>query len=54
LDPTGFAGYIFMKSEILLGAIDNPDRFLRSIQRSGLAKLETRQLSLFTEEKEIR
>jgi hypothetical protein len=48
LDPTGFAGYLFVTSERLREAIADPDRFLRRVRERGVAaEFEERQLALF-------
>lgn len=48
LDPTSFAGYLFMTSDILSEAIYRPYNLLRRIERNGLSDdLVTEQLRLF-------
>jgi hypothetical protein len=48
LDPTGFAGYLFITNDRILEAIENPDRFLRKIKSRGVSNtFEERQLQLF-------
>jgi hypothetical protein len=48
LDPTSFAGYLFVTSRVLLTAIQNPESFLRKVKKSGLTDdFEERQLRLF-------
>lgn len=52
LDPTSFAGYLFVTSETLLRAVENPDRFLRRVKKEGMDDFQTRQLNLFSEQGE--
>ncbi|NOT09744.1 MAG: hypothetical protein HOP28_16245 [Gemmatimonadales bacterium] len=48
LDPNGFAGYVFMKAATLKFAIEDPDKFLKTVKAKGVAAiLEGDQLSLF-------
>lgn len=48
LDPTGFAGYLFVQNSILEEGIENPQKMLGRIERSGeLEKMEIAQLNLF-------
>jgi hypothetical protein len=48
LDPTGFAGYLFVTNERIHEAIANPDRFLRRVKTQGVSNaFEERQLKLF-------
>lgn len=53
LDPTSFAGYFFLKSSQLMDAMQDPDRFLRTMEKritcssSDPDALEERQLKLF-------
>jgi hypothetical protein len=48
LDPTGFAGYLFVTSEKMREAIQNPDKFLRKVKERGVKdSFEERQLPLF-------
>lgn len=48
LDPTGFAGYLFVTSEKMREAMANPDKFLRRIKERGVTEsFEERQLPLF-------
>jgi hypothetical protein len=49
LDPSGFAGYLFVSSERLREAMHNPARLLRRVKDKGVAEAfgEERQLSLF-------
>jgi hypothetical protein len=50
LDPTGFAGYLFVTNENIRKAMDNPQRLLRQMRRSGVAEWgEQRQLALLEE-----
>lgn len=48
LDPTGFAGYLFMQSSIVEEALENPDALLRRLSKSGFGdEIQTLQLELF-------
>lgn len=48
LDPTSFAGYLFVTNQQITNAIHGPDTYLRKIKREGLAReYEYRQLALF-------
>jgi len=48
LDPTSFAGYLFVTSEIVEQAIHNPQALLRRVDTQNIDELfEQRQLSLF-------
>lgn len=48
LDPTGFAGYLFVKNEVLLQGMSNPQSLLNRIERNGnLCDIEYKQLNLF-------
>lgn len=48
LDPSGFAGYLFMGNERLREAMDQPDLFLRKVKQKGISQaFEERQLKLF-------
>lgn len=51
LDPTSFAGYLFVKNKLLENAIDNPDSMLRrvgkTIESNESETAEFLQLSLF-------
>lgn len=48
LDPTGFAGYLFVTNDKMKEAIANPDAFLRRVKKAGVkAMFEERQLQLF-------
>ena len=48
LDPSSFAGYLWTTSEVLMRAMEDPDRSLGRMERRGVgAELETGQLSLF-------
>ena len=50
LDPTSFAGYLFVKNEVLEQALRAPNVLLRKIKAGGLDDImETRQLKLFEE-----
>jgi hypothetical protein len=47
LDPTSFAGYLFVTNDSLIQAMYNPQAFLRKIDGAGMdAMFEQRQLSL--------
>lgn len=49
LDPTGFAGYLFVTSSRIQEAIRNPDSYLRKLKERGTERdFEERQLSLFS------
>lgn len=51
LDPTGFAGYLFLKNELLLQAIQNPKKLLYKIKNYGVDEIiDGTQLELFQEE----
>lgn len=51
LDPTGFAGYLFVQNSILEEGIENPQKMLSRIEKNGeLAQLNIVQLNLFGEE----
>lgn len=48
LDPSSFAGYLWMSNEKLLEAIQDPDRFLRRVKDQGVGGLfDEGQLPLF-------
>ena len=48
LDPTTFAGYLWITSELLQDAMRNPDRLLRRIKSAGVShELDSGQLTLF-------
>jgi hypothetical protein len=48
LDPTSFAGYLFVTSHKIWEAINAPDQFLRKVKESGVdSSFEVRQLLLF-------
>ena len=48
LDPTSFAGYLFVTSDRVRQALSNPDRLLRQMKTKGVdAVFETGQLELF-------
>jgi len=52
LDPTSFAGYLFVTNERIREAIENPDGFLRRVRDRGPGKFfEERQLQLFERER---
>jgi hypothetical protein len=47
LDPTGFAGYLFVTSELLLTAIQSPVRAMREFEQNRLGTvIEDSQLML--------
>ena len=49
LDPTGFSGYLFIKNDLLLEAMDDPHKMLRRIAKTkDLSDNESMQLNLFT------
>ncbi len=51
LDPTGFAGYLFVTNSVIQDAIINPSSMLRRIDRTGaLQEIEIAQLNLFDDE----
>lgn len=55
LDPNGFSGYLFFRSEVLERAADNPITFSDELRRRGLDldNMEVKQLALeFEEEQE--
>ncbi len=49
LDPTGFAGYLFVKSESIIEAMERPNALLRRVKAKGAQNVfeESRQLKLF-------
>ncbi|HVT16838.1 MAG TPA: hypothetical protein VHQ90_11770 [Thermoanaerobaculia bacterium] len=48
LDPTGFAGYLFVTSDKLREGLANPDQALRRIKKAGVGKVfDEGQLHLF-------
>ena len=48
LDPTSFAGYLWVTSDVLMQVMENPDRVLRKMRTGGIQEsLESGQLSLF-------
>lgn len=50
LDPTGFAGYLFVKNSILEQGIENPQRMLSRIEKNGeLENINVVQFNLFNE-----
>lgn len=56
LDPTGFAGYLFVRNAVLKEGIQNPQRLLRRIERKGILQIndiEYHQLNLFSESDEM-
>lgn len=53
LDPNGFAGYLFIKNEILEEALENPDAMNKRIHRFIDQDQEYIQLSLFDNDKLI-
>jgi hypothetical protein len=51
LDPTGFAGYLFVQNSILEEGIENPQKMLSRIEKNReLENLDVVQLNLFNEE----
>lgn len=53
LDPNGFAGYLFVKNEILEGTLDNPIAMLRRIGKESETNNEYIQLSFFADESKL-
>jgi len=50
LDPTGFAGYLFVTNDNIRKAMDNPQRLLRKLRKDGIDEWgEQRQLKLLEE-----
>lgn len=50
LDPTSFAGYLFVTSLLIKEAMERPNTVLRRVKREGVdANIESKQLSLFGE-----
>jgi hypothetical protein len=47
LDPSSFAGYLWVTNDLLREGMANPEKTLRKIKKSGIAAFETAQLSLF-------
>ena len=48
LDPTGFAGYLFVTSALITEALGNPRSLLRRVAQSGIeGEIEPSQLMLF-------
>ncbi len=48
LDPTGFAGYLFVTNRVLEEAMANPDTTLRRVKEKGVEEVfDLRQLTLF-------
>lgn len=48
LDPTSFAGYLFITTAAISEALETPDRLLRRVKKQGLDEVaEQRQLPLF-------
>jgi hypothetical protein len=48
LDPSSFAGYLWVTNDLLRDGMENPDRILRKIKKDGVSSVtETAQLSLF-------
>jgi hypothetical protein len=48
LDPSSFAGYLFVTNNILFDAMHNPDKTLRKIKEAGVSQsFEQGQLTLF-------
>ena len=48
LDPTSFAGYLFVTTQAIRQAMENPQRLLRQIKAKGIEEMgESRQLELF-------
>ena len=53
LDPNGFAGYLFVKNEILESTLDNPIAMLRRIGKESETNNEYIQLSFFADESKL-
>lgn len=56
LDPTGFAGYLFVRNDVLKEGIQDPQRLLRRIEQKGVLQtndIEYRQLNLFSDSDEM-
>ncbi|MDR1092235.1 MAG: hypothetical protein LBL79_14285 [Prevotella sp.] len=48
LDPTGFAGYLFLQNTVLEEGMENPQSMLRRVEKNGhLHEMEYHQLNLF-------
>jgi len=48
LDPSSFAGYLWLSNDLLIEGMANSERILRKIERDGVSRhSETSQLSLF-------
>jgi hypothetical protein len=48
LDPSSFAGYLFVTNDLLFDAMQNPDKTLRKIKDTGVSRaFEQGQLTLF-------
>ena len=47
LDPSSFAGYLWISNGLLREGIENPDKLLRKVKRSKAADIDTGQLPLF-------
>jgi hypothetical protein len=47
LDPTSFAGYVFMSSAKIIEGMNDPERFLRRLQDKTEHEMESHQLILF-------
>lgn len=48
LDPTGFAGYLFLQNAVLADGMENPQSMLRRVEKNGtLHDMEYHQLNLF-------
>lgn len=48
LDPSSFAGYLWVTNDLLREGMENPEKVLRRIKNSGVSSIaETAQLSLF-------
>jgi hypothetical protein len=51
LDPSGFAGYLFVKNSVLEELINTPIKILRKIEQNGeLMDIELKQFNLFADE----
>jgi hypothetical protein len=48
LDPSSFAGYLWVTNDLLREGMENPEKILRRIKKDGISSVtETAQLSLF-------
>ena len=47
LDPSSFAGYLWVSNELLREGMENPEKLLRKVRRSKATNIDTGQLPLF-------